>query len=435
MSVSCPVVQSPTTAIATRTRDRRLIAGALLLALAVRVVIVLATRHTYAPVDDAVDYSRIASSIAKGHGFGGSFIATHGPSAYRTPLWPALLGGVYAVTGTSWTMGRLFLAVVSTGFVGMVGAVMWQVAGRRVGLICLWAAAVYPPFLLAGYGLNYEVVMGLLFFAALFLGLRWREHPESWWLLVGAGVCSGLAVLCRENAGLVLVPIWIWIYQSRQAGGWGNAVRRLLAVTSCAALVVVPWTIRNAVELHAFIPVSDSPGFTVAGAYNASTHPGTPARMWVEPTIDPTDRRILLAHRSDNEAQLVALMQSAAVHYIKAHPSSVPKVVGWNLVALFSFQGIKSANWVAPYIGWPLHLVELSVVSFWGIGLIALFGLRRARARQIPWAFWALPILWCISVIFTVTTIQYRFVVEPFILLLAALAVVHLYERRPAAPT
>jgi len=32
--------------------------------------------------------------------------------------------------------------------------------------------------------------------------------------------------------------------------------------------VVAPWTIRNAVVMHALIPVSDETGGTLAGTYN-----------------------------------------------------------------------------------------------------------------------------------------------------------------------
>jgi 4-amino-4-deoxy-L-arabinose transferase-like glycosyltransferase len=419
------------TEVPARHRDRQYIAGALGLAFVVRVILVVLTRHTYVPVSDAADFSRIATSIAHGHGFGSDTIATHGPSAFRTPLWPALLGGVYAVTGTSWTAGRLVLAVISTGFVGMVGAFAWKVAGRKVGLVCLFAAAVYPPFLLASYGLNYEVLMGLLVFSALYFGLRWRDHRTSWSYLVLAGVCSGLAVLCRENAAFVLVPLWIFIYLGREKGKRGLLLRRLLTVTGCAVIVVVPWTIRNAVQLHAFVPVSDSPGYTLAGDYNSFSmqHLGT-SQMWVPPQVDPTNRALMIKDIRDNEAQLSASLQSQAIHFIIHHPSAVPKVVGWNIIRLFSLQGVKSSNWTAPYIGWPIHFVELSVVSFWGIALLAIPGAFTRRARRIPWAIWLFPVLWCISLVLTSTILQYRLVVEPFVLLLAAIAVVRLYERR-----
>jgi 4-amino-4-deoxy-L-arabinose transferase-like glycosyltransferase len=415
----------------TRGRDRQLIAAALALALVVRVVIVVLTRHTYHPVADAADFSRIATSIAHGHGFGSDTIATHGPSAFRTPLWPAVLGAVYAVVGTKITAGRLVLAVISTGFIGMVGAVAWKVVGRTVGLICLFAGAVYPPFLLASYGLNYEVLMGVLVFSALYFGLRWRDHPGSWSYLVLAGVCSGLAVLCRENAAFVLVPLWVFIYQARARGERGLLIRRLLIVTGCAVIVVAPWTIRNAEQLHAFVPVSDSPGYTLAGDYNAFSmrHLGTP-QMWVPPQVDPTNRALMVKDLHDNEAQLSAALQSQAIHFILHHPSSVPKVVGWNIIRLLSLQGVKSSNWTAGYIGWPVHFVELSVVSFWGIALLAIPGAFTRKARRIPWAIWLFPVLWCISLVLTSTILQYRLVVEPFVLILAAITVLRAYEKQ-----
>jgi hypothetical protein len=78
----------------------------LLLALAVRVVQILATRHWVA-VDDPADYIRNAVSIAHGHGMAPSLIQQGGPSAIRPPAYPYLLGGVFAVTGDSETAGRI----------------------------------------------------------------------------------------------------------------------------------------------------------------------------------------------------------------------------------------------------------------------------------------------------------------------------------------
>jgi 4-amino-4-deoxy-L-arabinose transferase-like glycosyltransferase len=422
-------VTSPT--VNTATRDRRLIAGALALALVLRVVLVAATRSRYAPVLDAFNFNIIATSISRGHGFGPTLVpGLHGPSAFRTPLWPGVLGGLYYVTGVSWTAGRLVMAVIGTGLVGAIGAVAWKVAGRKVGLVCLFLAAVYPPLLMAGYGLNYEALMALLVFGALLCGLQWRDHPERWVWLALAGILTGAAILCRENTAFVLVPLWIFIWQSRIRGSRGQLFRRWLGVTLCAAAVVVPWTIRNAVELHAFVPVSDSPGYALAGAYNPVSlqHLWSP-NMWIVPTEYPAGRALALKSLGLNEAHFTAKFQTQALDYVKAHPSSVPKVVVSNLYRLFSLGGYKSSNWIAPYIPWPLRLVELSVVSFWGATVLAAIGAFTKRARKIPWALWVFPVLWCASILLTVTTIQYRLIAEPFLLILAAAALVQYWER------
>ncbi len=413
-------------------RDRTLVLAILAVALVIRVALVIATRHTYEPVNDAADFSLIATSIAHGHGFGATRVpGLHGPSAFRTPLWPALLGAVYWVVGVKMTIARIVLAVLGTLLVGLIGACTWILLGRRTGLVTMALAAVYPPLIMGGYGLNYEVLMGVMVFGALLCVLLWRSRTSSWGLLVAAGILSGLAVLCRENAGLVLIPICIFVFQAlRPSRAVLGVVGRMAVVVACAVVVVVPWTIRNAEQLHSFVPVSDSPSIAIAGEYNPQS--AALNAPWI-PFGGTQDHRILAASTHDNEAQYAAKMQSAGLSYLGHHPLYVGKVVYFNTLRLFDLRGPTDSNWLAPLIPWPVHLIELSVVSFYVIALIGLYGLVTRRIHRIPWALWTFPVLWCLTIVVSSSIIQYRFVVEPFFLLLAAVTLVDVFS--PTAPT
>ncbi|MGI8751484.1 MAG: ArnT family glycosyltransferase [Acidimicrobiales bacterium] len=410
-------------------RDRTLVGCGLALALLVRVAIVVKTHGSYAPIDDAADFSRIAVSIAHGHGFGRSSVqGAIGPSAFRAPLWPGLLGAVYAVTGVSWTAGRLLLAVVGTGVVGAIGALGRHIAGRKVGLVALYVAAVYPPLVLGGYQLNYEPVMALFILSAMLCGLRWRDRPGQMRWLVLAGILSGLAVLCRENGALVLVALWIMIVGARSPASLRSVGQRLLVITGCAVLVVVPWTIRNELQFHSFVPVTDSPGLAFVGEYNPYTaaHLESPTSFDFSSFISPQE----LASRTDSEPQIMAKAKTAAVRYIEAHPSDVPRVWFWNTVHLFDLQGPRSASWIANVLAVPSWSAEVSTLSFYVVGLIALLGLLSRRGRVIPKWILAFPLLWSLGIIVTISVNLYRFNVEPFVVLLAATAAVSVFDRR-----
>ena len=73
---------------------------------------------------------------------------------------------------------------------------------------------------------------------------------------------AGLAILTRANGMILLVPLALIMWAPRRSLG-PPAV--LVAV---ALLTVAPWTIRNAVELHAFVPVTTQFGSALAGTYN-----------------------------------------------------------------------------------------------------------------------------------------------------------------------
>ena len=64
------------------------------------------------------------------------------------------------------------------------------------------------------------------------------------------------------------------------------------------------------------------------------------------------------------------------------------------------------------------------VVCFWVYALLALVGAFTRQARAAPLWLWAVPLLMYLGVVFLVVeTPRYRTAIDPFIVLLAALAV------------
>ncbi len=401
-----------------------------MVALTLRVGIIIATRHGYVPVADSLDYNRIARSISSGHGFGNTVLApARGPSAFRPPLYPALLAAVYFVVGYHIVAARLFTAMVSTAFVPVLGALGWQLGGRRVGLVTVYLVAIYPPFIMAGYGLQYEVLYLTLVTLALLAALKWRDHPQRSWLLAAAGVCTGLTVLCRETGVLALLPIWALILQRSKSTSWRLVLGRGLGVTACAAIVVIPWTIRNAVTMHQFIPVSDSAGWAIGGQYNPTVASDN-LDLWVIPDLDPsTVRRVDALGPSPTEPQLIGAVQAEGVSYIEAHPA-FPLEVAWdNTVRMFCLRGFYDATIWAPYAPWPAWLLKLSALGFWIVGPLGALGLLTRYGRQVPRAIWLFPVFLYLVLAFTVADIEYRVELEPFFLLSAAMLLVTGYER------
>jgi 4-amino-4-deoxy-L-arabinose transferase-like glycosyltransferase len=394
--------------------------------LVLRVALVLGTRRSYHPVNDPVDFYRIARSILAGHGFGSTVVpGAVGPSAFRTPLYPAFLAAVFGVFGTSITVGRLATAVVSALVVPAVGELGRQIGGRRVGVVTLTLAAIYPPFLVAGYGLMYEPLFLLLTTCSLILMLRWYAEDHRTQVLVGAGGLAGLAVLCRETAGLVLVTGVLLISARMDRTHLRQAGRSALALVLPAVVVVVPWTIRNAIELHSFIPVSDSPGEALAGTYNATTMAADQWTIgWVPPFFDHHDGVTDLAlGPAPKEATVMRTYQHDGTRYVFDHPGSVPKTAFWNSARMFGFTGFSAPLYLAYYIPWNPTLARATVVAFWVVAPIAAIGWWTAQRRKVPNALWAYPALTYILLAVTVGDIQYRVALEPFVLILAAMAV------------
>jgi hypothetical protein len=74
------------------------------LGLVARVVVVLASPH-FVPQSDALDYDRMAATLAN-HGTFPDSAFTAGPTAFRPPLFPLALGAVYKLVPTGSLGGR-----------------------------------------------------------------------------------------------------------------------------------------------------------------------------------------------------------------------------------------------------------------------------------------------------------------------------------------
>ena len=250
----------------------------LLAAFVLRVGFVAATPE-YRPVHDDGQYDRLACAIAVSGTYplswsgatarscGGPVESGSQPSAFRPPGYPVLLAGVYAlsapITDDRWTVARIVQAALGTllaGLIGLLGARLW---GRRAGLAALAVAALSPPLILAGGSLESDLLFATLVVAAVLAVLgAGAAKPLRW--TAAAGALVGLAALTRPYGLLVLAPLVI--------AAWGPARWRGAVVLVAAALVVIaPWTVRNAVQMDAFVPISTHTGESLAGTYNHET--------------------------------------------------------------------------------------------------------------------------------------------------------------------
>src|SRR5206468_10977698 len=118
-------------------------------ALLVRLAVVGLTHDSYRLRDDPADYHRLGVSLAGGHGFAHSVVAAgDGPTAFRPPLYPLTLGAVYTVAGHRVVVARVVQAVVGTITVALLGVLAGLLWDRRVALVAMGLAAIYPAVVL-----------------------------------------------------------------------------------------------------------------------------------------------------------------------------------------------------------------------------------------------------------------------------------------------
>ena len=390
----------------------------LAVALAVRVAQIAATPH-WQPVSDPADYVRHAASIAHGHGMADSFLPAGGPSALRPPAYPYFLGGVFAVSGDSYTAGRLaaaLLGVVSVALIGLVALLLWS---RAAALVAMAIAALYPPLVLVSGTLLSESLGLPLVLALVALVLAYRHEPRPRWVAPVAGLLFALALLDRPALVMFGLPLVAGLW-GRPWRSWG-ALRTPAVALAVTVLVVVPWTIRNAVDFHALVPISTQSGFLVGGTYNAtSDHDPVNPGAYRPASFDPALRPIL-ADRSLDENQVNKKLASAGRTYAKDHPGYVPRVFWWNGLRLLGVERPwPTAEATYRFQGIGRGYAKLALAAWYLLALAALAGLALGAVRGVPWWLWVVPLLLFVSVIAISSDLRYRVPIEPFLIWAAA---------------
>ena len=427
-------------------------AGLLVAAFAIRLVYVDNTY--YKAINDAGTYNRFGSDVAQhgdyhtGSGPHSGAGGSRGPTAYFPPAFPYFLGLVDLIDGhqaggkSAIGPERVAMAVIGTLSVGLLGLVALEAFGGAVAVAAMAIAAVYPVFVELSGTLVAENLLLVFELASIWTALRARRaggsrFPGGVYLWIAAtGVLTGLATLAHENAALFALPLGVAAWsalRARGAGGGGVPARRpglrALAgpalLVACACAIIAPWTIRNAVELHHFVPVSDETGITLVGTYNADSAAAEPLHYKWDLYLKLPEFKALAKTASHyDEVQLSGVLQHRALDYIRAHPSSVLDVGFHNTLRMFELEG--SFAWHASYaaISLPARAARIGVVSFWLLLVLAIIGLFTNVRREAPGWLWAFPVLYWLSVTFiNLETPRFREPIDPFFILLAACAV------------
>lgn len=407
--------------------------GAILcLALAARTFAALEV-NSIVPQSDAADFDRHAVSLADGDGYPDALTVAGGPgpSAFRPPLYPLLLAPVYAVVGTDddharWLAARIEQAVLGTIAVGLIALVAFQLWGRRAALIAAGIAAVYPPLVHAGTSLLTEPLFVALLLAGLAAILQYRRCPGQLRWLAVAGTCAGLATLTRGNGLAIVIALALGAWVGRSRLSLRSAVAPAIVVV-CAVLVVAPWTIRNAIVMGAFVPVTDETGLAIGGQYNDVARVND--WRWVGPWDVPAYAD-LYAGQPRGEVELGSELSDRGVGYALDHLDGVATAAFLNTLRVLSLRdAVALERSSAPVVGESADLAQASVYAFWALALLALAGAFTSAARRVPAFVWALVALIVVSVVFVGGSARYRVPLEPIVILLAAAALDSAYAR------
>lgn len=249
------------------------------------------------PVYDAVAYATIAANLERGEGFNLGPGATQ-PASNYSPGVPLFAAGLYGLTGgVHERAARLALTLIGTLAVLFAYLIGRRLAGPMAGLIAAAAVAIYPALLEYQGMLMGEPLAAALLSGAI-LAMLWAAGPAASmrgsrrggppppprpprvrWLV--PGLLFGALGLVRPEYVAIALPIAVVVLARRGWDGWSECAQDALVLLVGLVVIVAPWTVRNAVALDRFVPVSTGGGQVLfAGSYIPSG--GDPERVGEE---------------------------------------------------------------------------------------------------------------------------------------------------------
>ena len=251
------------------------------------------------------------------------------PTAFWPPGYPFALAAVFWVFGVSVTVAQVQNAVLGAAAIPFVYAIGARIFGRGPGLFAAGVYAVLPNAISGIPVLFPEPLFTLVFVAALWLLVSFPLTERGRWLpLLGFGALTGMAILTRGQGALLMpVAALYWL----QANGWRPAARATALAIVAAVAIITPWTVRNAVEMDAFIPVSTNSGAALRVGH-APDSIGT--TRWTDDVIDGFRMEESL-YRPDWEVKGYREYTRLAIDYALTHPRREVQLSGWKIYHLY----------------------------------------------------------------------------------------------------
>ena len=213
-------------------------------------------------LDDMLFYDYAAQGLAMGNGFRSFLLPLH-QTAQWPPGYSLLLAAVYKVLGHDFMLAKLLNVLAGGAACVLIYLVATKVFNRRVGLLAALILALFPGSIYFSTLILTESIFAAVVALLLLLVLMWvlerkDGSPVRAFIL---GVLFGAAALFRAEAPvLLLVVLIIW---RLAVPNWRAFVRPAGFLVAGAVLAVAPWTVRNAITMHKFIPISSGVGHTL----------------------------------------------------------------------------------------------------------------------------------------------------------------------------
>lgn len=363
------------------------------------------------------EVGNVADSLAHGNGFCCLFRQPTGPTAWLAPVYPLLIAAIFKLFG-SFTVAAFYAAALMNSLFSALACLPLFYAGKRIAGIpvaaaACWLWAVFPSGIMMPFEWIWDPSLSALLAAALLWAtLKIAENPNARDFAL-YGLLWGLSLLTNPALGALLPFLagWIAFRQFR-----ARTLRPAPVLLALAVLLVclLPWSIRNAVQFHRFIPARSNFPYELWSGNNEifDEHSRAVNRI--------TRYEQVHLYAKLGEKAFLADKWQKATEFIRTHPALYTQLFGRRIVA----------TWLGVEAPWQDFLRSESLfvrfILIWNaLTLLGVFaGLSRLLLARNPFVLpvAVYPLVFPLTFYIAHTSLRHRHACDPVLALLVAVA-------------
>ena len=390
---------------------------------------------------DSRGYDEWARRIAGGEWIGRDVF-------YQAPLYPYLLGVIYATAGRHLLLVRIVQAAIGSASCALLALAAARLfSSRKVGIAAGLMLALYAPAIFFD-GLLQKSVLDVFFVClALWLisrpektaagaenaknntvSLRSLRSPRFFLL----GLTMGGLAVTRENALVFIVVILAWIVVDvDRTTSNAERLRRAGLFLAGLAVVLVPVAARNAYVGGGFFVTTSQfgPNFYIGNNPNAdgtyqSLRFGRGAPEYERQ--DATDLAERALGHPLTPAEVSGYWTDKALQFVTGRPGAWLALMGRKVALLWNATEMLDTESQEAHAEWSLPLRLGGSVGHFGILVpLALFGVFVTwPLRSRVWILYAMTLAYASSVVVFYVFARYRYPLVPLLIVFAAAGLV-----------
>ncbi len=365
-----------------------------------------------------------------------------GPTAWMTPVYPALLAGVFRVFGTYTFPSFLAASFLNILFSALVCIPLFfasrRVCGIGVASGAAWLWAVFPNAIQIPVESMWEACLAALLAATILwatLALDASRRLRDW---CAYGLLWGFTLMTSAAMASLLPCLLGWLavrarLRSRPAspshsrGDAGSWLARPALAAIVAILCCAPWTVRNYKTFHSFVPLRSVAGLQLWLGNNPESR-----YVWLgtqHPIFNADERA---QYTEMGEIAYMREKRQLALRFMLSHPRRETQLIWHRFLALWAggtpypvkdFLRARSL-----WFRFVLLFNLLAAIAA-ALGIVALF--RKGYAYAFPVAVF--PVVFPCAYYLTLALPRYRLPIDPIVMLLAAVALANLPRGKRAS--